>query len=63
MKPTRSRAEPEPKPMESERKTSWWCGLSREEFSEKLRRNQPRITDSKFGKAVWTQSAVAGKGR
>jgi hypothetical protein len=39
---------------------SWWIGLSREEFSEKLRLNQPRMTDSKFGQAIFV-SATAQK--
>jgi len=39
---------------------SWWCRRTRAEFSEQLRLNQPRITESKFGQAIFV-SATAQK--
>lgn len=37
------------KPAPAPKKESWWIGLSREAFTEKLQEQQPRIASTQFG--------------
>lgn len=37
---------------------SWWVGLSREAFYQRLRAEQERITESRFGRAAMLMTAT-----